>query len=158
MRCRQTVARLGEHGTFFHILAAKAEVLVMLERIGHEDFLALHAHVFLPHDSVRALGHRRARHQTKRFAHAHLADEEAARTLLADDAKARGCVRRRPLRAGSQERIAVERRAIKRRLVEGSVAVLGEPSSERREKRHGLSLRQRNLAHLAQKKLLRLLQ
>ena len=158
VRRRQTIARLGEHGAFFHILPTKAEVLVMLERIRHENFLALHAHVFLPHDGVRALGHRRARHQTKRLARAHLAGEEAARTLLADDAKARGSVRRRPLRTGSQERIAVERRAVKRRLVEVGAAVLGEPSPERREKRHGLGFRQRNLAHLAQKKLLRLFQ
>ncbi len=110
----------------------------MVKLVRHENALILHRDVLLAHDAVTALRDGRARHQAHGRALRHLLREEVTGTLLADDAERSRCFFLRALRARSGKGVAVERRAVERRIVEGGDGIFSEDAAERLQERHFL--------------------
>ena len=78
----------------------------------------------------------RARHQAHSRARWHFCREEIPGALLADDREGSRCLLRRPLRAGGRKGVAVERRAVERRIVKCRDSILSEDAPERLQERH----------------------
>lgn len=131
VRRRELRAPFDSQRALADVLARKAVVLVMVKLVRHEDALILHRDVLLAHDTVTALRDGRARHQAHGRALWHLLREEIAGTLLTDDAERSRRLFLRPLRARGSKGIAVERRAVERRVVEGGDGIFSEDAAER---------------------------
>ena len=135
--CRRELrATLDSPCPLADILARKAVVLVMVELVRHKNAAILHRDIFLAHDAVTALWDGRARHQAHSRARWHFCREEIPGTLLADDREGSRCLLRRPLRAGGRKGVAVERRAVERRIVKCRDSILSEDAPERLQERH----------------------
>ena len=129
-----------EQRILLDVLARIAVVLKWLRCKGNENCIPLLAHIFLPHHAITARRNRAARHDADTLPRTDRAGEEIARALLADHRQAYGVLCRGIRRTRRREGIAVERRAVERRIVKRSVHILRRHAPKCIQQRNALRL------------------
>ena len=124
MRCPDALPAADEYRILLDILARIAVVLVRFGRERNVNPLPVLLHILLPHHTVAALRNRAARHDADALARADRTREEIARALLANHAQRDGMLRRGICRTRRRKCIAVERRAVERRIVKARAHIL----------------------------------